>query len=152
MTSDYTYTINIVKSIIGVRQTITGGGMAGDAPLLTAIVAEPALFANGLYTYCDPADLTSMTLTKAGLFDIGTNFAYSIVSVRPFCGGASTFSLYIQDRGGAFASTILLAQDANSVSYDFAGAGKPVLPSQVIKVTTSAAGTVDLYLVRYQVP
>lgn len=152
MTSNYTYPISIVKSVIGVRQTVAGAGMAGDAPLITAIVAQPALYANGLYTYCDPADTTSMTLTKAGLFDIADNFAYSIVSVRAHCGAGSTFNLYIQDRGGAFVTTVLATHDANSVSHDFLGVGLPVLPCQVIKVTTTAAGTVDIYLVKYQVP
>ena len=153
--STYTYPIIASADIVGVRQTIAGAGLAGVAPTFALVpgpgsgVAYPAKFANGLYTYGDPSDLTSLVLDAGGLFDLHSSVGLSLRSVRAFCGGASTFNLYIQDRGGSNITTIATTVDANGTSTRYDSDGLIILPGQNVKVTTTAAGTVDLYFVRY---
>lgn len=150
--SNYTYPIVVGKTVIAARQTIAGGGMAGVAPLIVAVPAFPVLFSGGRYTYADPADTTHITLTAGGLFDLSDNATLSLKCIRAFCGGASTYSLAIQDRGGANVATILSTESANGTSKEFDGTGLIVLPGQNVKITTTAAGTVDVYFTRYEYP
>lgn len=149
--------INVGQTVVGVRQT-SSVALAGAAPKVTTgappVVydALPVKYAQGMYQYVYPVDHTVISLTAAGLFDLGTEFTFALKAIRGHCGGASTMTLVVEDRGGAFPTTIWTGKDANHHEETFEGVGLIVLPSQVIKVTTTAAGTVDLYVVRYQYP
>jgi hypothetical protein len=156
--SNYTYPIIVGQSVIGVRQTIVGGGLTGVAPTFAltpgpgSASAYPAKHVGGMYTYGDPDDLTSVELDAGGLFDLSDNSCLSLRCIRAFCGALSTYSLFFQTRGGTDITTVLTAVDADSTNREFADTGLIVLPGQTVKVTTSAAGTIDLYFTRYQYP
>lgn len=153
--SNYTYPILTGPTVIGVRQTISGGPFTGVAPTFPLVpgpgsgTAYPAKFSGGMYTYGNPGDLTALTLDAGGLFDLSNNGTYALRCIRAFCGAAATYNLYIQKRGGTEITTILTLADANTTNRDFDGTGLIVLPSQTVKITTTAAGTIDLYFTRY---
>lgn len=150
--SNYIYPVVPGKTVVGVRQT-TSVAMLGVAPTIAVVgTAYPAKFAGGLYTYCDPADHTSLTLNAGGLFDFSDNNCLSLRCIRAFCGGGQTYSAFIQDRGGAFVATILAGESANATDYEFQGTGIIILPGQNLKITTTAAGTIDVYVTRYEYP
>jgi hypothetical protein len=154
--SNYTYPIITSPTVIGIRQTIVGGPFTGVAPTFPLVPgpgsgdAFPAKFLGGMYTYGDPEDLTALDLDAGGLFDLSNNGTYSLRCIRAFCGAAATYNLYIQKRGGTEITTLLTLADANATNRDFDGTGLIVLPSQTVKITTTAAGTIDLYFTRYQ--
>lgn len=156
--SNYIYPIIVSSTVAGVRQTILGGPFTGVAPTFPLVpgpgsgTAYPAKASGGMYTYGDPGDLTVLTLNAGGLFDLSNNYTYALRCIRAFCGAAATYNLYIQKRGGTEVTTILTLADANATSRDFDGTGLIVLPSQTVKITTTAAGTIDLYFTRYQNP
>lgn len=156
--SNYTYPIIVGQTVVGVRQTIVGGPFTGVAPTFPLVpgpgsgVAYPAKYAGGMYTYGDPDDLTVLELDAGGLFDFGDNSTLALKCIRAFCGAAATYNLYVQKRGGTEITTILTVADADSTNREIAGIGLPILPSQTLKVTTTAAGTIDLYFARYQYP
>jgi hypothetical protein len=150
--SNYVYPVVTGKTVVGVRQTASVA-MTGVAPTIAVVgAAYPAKFAGGLYTYCDPANHTTVTLNAGGLFDFSDNTCLSLRCIRAFCGGASTYNVFVQDRGGAFIATILSAEGANATNHEFDGTGIIVLPGQNVKITTSAAGTIDAYFTRYEYP
>lgn len=150
--SNYIYPVVPGKTVVGVRQ-ITSVAMAGVAPTLPVIgAAYPAKFAGGLYTYCDPANHATVTLNAGGLFDFSDNTCLSLRCIRAFCGGGQTYSVFVQDRGGAFVATILAGEGANATNHEFDGTGIIVLPGQNVKITTTAAGTIDAYFTRYEYP
>ncbi len=156
--SNYTYPIVVGQTVVGVRQTISGGPFTGVAPTFPLIpgpgsdTAYPAKYVGGMYTYGDPDDLTAITLDAGGLFDLSDNCTLSLRCIRAFCGVGETYNLYFQTRGGTSITTVLTLADANSTNREFAGTGLIVLPSQTVKITTTAAGTIDLYFARYQYP
>lgn len=150
--SNYIYPVNVGTTVISVRQT-TSVAMLGVAPTIAVVgAAYPAKYANGLYTYCDPANHASVTLNAGGLFDFSNNNCLSLRCIRAFCGGGQTYSVYVQDRGGAFVATILAGEGANATNHEFDGTGIIVLPGQNVKITTTAAGTIDAYFTRYLFP
>jgi hypothetical protein len=146
--------IQVGQTVVGVRQT-SSVAMAAVAPEVTtgappaAYAAQPVVFANGLYQYAYPADPTIVTLSAAGLFDLGTEYTFAIRAIRGHCGGGKIMNLSIAERGGALPTVIWTSKDANNHEETFDGHGLIVLPSQVVLVSTDAAGTVDLYVVRY---
>lgn len=156
--SNYTYPIVVGQTVVGVRQTIVGGPFTGVAPTFPLVpgpgsgIAYPAKYAGGMYTYGDPDDFSVITLDAGGLFDFGDNSTYALKCIRAFCGAGATYNLYFQKRGGTEVTTMLTLADANATNREIAGIGFPVLPSQTVKVTTTAAGTIDLYFTRYQYP
>lgn len=147
--SNYIYPVVVGETVVGVRQT-TSVAMIGAAPTIAVIgAAYPAKFVDGLYTYCDPANHASVTLNAGGLFDFSDNSCLALRCIRAFCGGGQTYSVFVQDRGGANIATILAGEGANATSHDFDGAGIIILPGQNLKITTTAAGTIDAYFTRY---
>lgn len=157
MSNNYVYQINPGSTIVGVRQTIVGAGMTGVAPTieyagppLVTVSALPAKFENGLYTYVDPDDLTSADLKTAGLFDFNENYCLGLKCIRAFCGGGSTYSVFVQDRDTTNVVDIELAKSAHSTNLEFDHAGIIILPGQTLKITTTAAGTIDVYVARYE--
>jgi hypothetical protein len=150
--SNYTYQVVVGKTVVAVRQT-TSVAMIGAAPTIAVVgAAYPAKYANGLYTYCDPANHSTVTLNAGGLFDFSDNACLSLRCVRAFCGGGQTYSVFVQDRGGANVATILAGEGANATSHEFDGTGIIVLPGQNVKITTTAAGIIDAYFTRYEFP
>ena len=150
--------INVGQTAVGVRQ-ICSVAFAGLAPKATLpgpppviVDCDPVVFEQGLYTYAYPTDPTVTTLTAGGLFDLGTGFSYALKAVRGHCGAAQTMTLSVADRGGTNPTVILNAVDADDHQEVFDGNGLIVLPSQVVLVSTSAAGAIDLYVVKYIYP
>jgi hypothetical protein len=156
--SNYTYPIIPGKTVIGIRQTIVGSAFTGVAPTFPLVpgpgsgTASAAKFVGGMYTYGDPEDLSVVTLDAGGLFDLSNNYCLSLRCIRAFCGTGKIYNLYIQDRDGSNITTVLTSADADKTNREFAGTSLIVLPSQTVKITTNAAGTVDLYFCRYEYP
>jgi len=150
--SNYTYPVVVGKTVVAVRQTASVA-MTGVAPTIAVVgAAYPAKYANGLYTYCNPANHATVTLNAGGLFDFSDNACLSLRCIRAFCGGGQTYSVFVQDRGGANIATILAGEGANATSHEFDGTGIIVLPGQNVKITTTAAGIIDAYFTRYEFP
>lgn len=125
---------------IAIRQTCTVA-FAGAAPQAGGTDYE-ARFINSIYKYVDPADFSLEDLDQGGLFDFGTeNPPYIITEFRALA-TAGNVIISVEDRDGTHAVEC----------YNGAGGYQPltdpitVLPSQRIKLSTVAAGWIDLYV------
>ena len=113
------------------------------APPPAVLAAQIDVIANGVggFQYVNP--LTGATaLDQGGLFVF--NEPVFIDEVRAFCGGGSTITVTIGD--GTNTVVIANAVSANATRTPFTRV--PILKGQSISISTTAAGTVDVYVVK----
>ena len=132
--------------VVSFRQTSVGA-MSGVFPQDAAGKEYKAeVFTSGRYDYCDPDDPSKTSLTDGGLYKFPEGNTVHVTEVHGNVSGG-TMVISVQDRGGTNPVVIQASTSADGTRIDFHPA-VPVLPGQELEVTTSGAGSIDVFAVK----
>lgn len=141
--------VNQSPDPVNVRQESTTVALSGDVPQVDNTPDPPIecvpMFTNQVYQYANPADDSDNDLIQGGLFDLDDRFEWEIQEFRASV-GAGNVTMVVEERTGIdkHPSTV----HSGSGVRQYFSVPIPVLPSQVLKVTTTNPGWVDIYVVK----
>ena len=130
------------------QHTAVATGLDGTIPRgPTGIVYEPRLYTNQVHTFCDPADYTLFHLTHGGLFDPSDDVFYCVTTIHSKLAGAGTITVDVLDRASTDYVRIIDTQPGAHAVFPFSRT-LLIVPANLLKITTTTAGTVDVHCAR----